>query len=306
MSQKFPADTEKFSAGNFCLISMCTKIQIASGDCAQRGKHAKVHVFYQEGTTMKNNIRVTLEYDGSRYDGWQKQGNTDNTIQGKLETVLFKMAGEEIEIHGSGRTDAGVHARGQVANFHIDAKICPDGKTAKDYLNRYLPEDIRVLSAELASERFHSRLSAVSKTYGYYVETGDKKDVFERKYVYGYGKKLDVEAMQRAAESLIGEHDFKSFCANRRMKKSTVRRIDEVRIVEHGTKIELLYTGNGFLYNMVRILTGTLLEIGSGMRRPEEMKEIIEAKNRDMAGRTAPPEGLFLLHVDYEGERETV
>ena len=255
---------------------------------------------------MKNNIRVTLEYDGSRYDGWQKQGNTDNTIQGKLETVLFKMAGEEIEIHGSGRTDAGVHARGQVANFHIDEKICPDGKTAKDYLNRYLPEDIRVLSAELASGRFHSRLSAVSKTYGYYVETGDKKDVFERKYVYGYGKKLDVEAMQRAAEFIIGEHDFKSFCANRRMKKSTVRRIDEVRIVEHGTKIELLYTGNGFLYNMVRILTGTLLEIGSGMRRPEEMKEIIEAKNRDMAGRTAPPEGLFLLHVDYEGERKTV
>lgn len=255
---------------------------------------------------MKNNIRITLEYDGSRYDGWQKQGNTDNTIQGKLETVLFKMTGEEIEIHGSGRTDAGVHARGQVANFHIDAKICPDGKTAKDYLNRYLPEDIRVLTAELASERFHSRLSAVSKTYGYYVETGDKKDVFERKYVYGYGKKLDVEAMQRAAGFLIGEHDFKSFCANRRMKKSTVRRIDEVRIVEHGTKIEFLYTGNGFLYNMVRILTGTLLEIGSGMRRPEEMKEIIEAKNRDMAGRTAPPEGLFLLHVDYEGERKAV
>ena len=106
MSQKFPADTEKFSAGNFCLISMCTKIQIASGDCAQCGKHAKGDAFYQEGTTMKNNIRVTLEYDGSRYDGWQKQGNTDNTIQGKLETVLFKMAGEEIEIHGSGRTDA--------------------------------------------------------------------------------------------------------------------------------------------------------------------------------------------------------
>ena len=231
----------------------------------------------QEGTIMKNNIRITLEYDGSRYDGWQKQGNTDNTIQGKLENVLFRMAGEEIEVHGSGRTDAGVHARGQVANFHINAEICPDGETAREYLNRYLPEDIRVLSAKLVPERFHSRLSATSKTYGYYVETGDKKNVFERKYVYGFGKKLDVEAMRQAAEFLIGEHDFKSFCANRRMKKSTVR-----------------------------ILTGTLLEIGSGMRRPEEMKEIIEAKNRDMAGRTAPPEGLFLLHVDYEGERETV
>lgn len=260
----------------------------------------------QEGTIMKNNIRITLEYDGSRYDGWQKQGNTDNTIQGKLENVLFRMAGEEIEVHGSGRTDAGVHARGQVANFHINAELCPDGETAREYLNRYLPEDIRVLSAKIVPERFHSRLSATSKTYGYYVETGDKKNVFERKYVYGFGKKLDVEAMRQAAEFLIGEHDFKSFCANRRMKKSTVRRIDEIRIVEHGTKLEFLYTGNGFLYNMVRILTGTLLEIGSGMRQPEEMKEIIEAKNRDMAGRTAPPEGLFLLHVDYEGERETV
>lgn len=255
---------------------------------------------------MKNNIRITLEYDGSRYAGWQKQGNTENTIQGKLEAVLLKMAGEEVEVHGSGRTDAGVHAKGQVANFHVDAKICPDGETAKEYLNRYLPEDIRVLEADPAPERFHSRLSASSKTYGYYVETGDKKNVFERKYVYGFGKKLDLEAMRRAAGFLIGEHDFKSFCANRRMKKSTVRRIDEIKIVEHGTKIELLYTGNGFLYNMVRILTGTLLEIGSGMRKPEEMKVILEAKNRDMAGRTAPPEGLFLLHVAYEGERKTV
>ena len=255
---------------------------------------------------MKNNIRITLEYDGSRYDGWQKQGNTENTIQGKLEAVLLKMAGEEVEVHGSGRTDAGVHAKGQVANFHVDAKICPDGETAKEYLNRYLLEDIRVLEADPAPERFHSRLSASSKTYGYYVETGDKKNVFERKYVYRFGKKLDLEAMRRAAGFLIGEHDFKSFCANRRMKKSTVRRIDEIKIVEHGTKIELLYTGNGFLYNMVRILTGTLLEIGSGMRKPEEMKVILEAKNRDMAGRTAPPEGLFLLHVAYEGERKTV
>ena len=180
---------------------------------------------------MKNNIRITLEYDGSRYDGWQKQGNTDNTIQGKLENVLFRMAGEEIEVHGSGRTDAGVHARGQVANFHINAEICPDGEAAREYLNRYLPDDIRVLSAKIVPERFHSRLSATSKTYGYYVETGDKKNVFERKYVYGCGKKLDVKAMRQAAEFLIGEHDFKSFCANRRMKKSTVRRIDRKSVV---------------------------------------------------------------------------
>ena len=130
------------------------------------------------------------------------------------------MAGEEIEVHGSGRTDAGSDARGQVANFHINAEICPDGESAREYLNRYLPDDIRVLSAKIVPERFHSRLSATSKTYGYYVETGDKKNVFERKYVYGCGKKLDVKAMRQAAEFLIGEHDFKSFCANRRMKKA--------------------------------------------------------------------------------------
>ena len=183
---------------------------------------------------MKNNIRITLEYDGSRYDGWQKQGNTDNTIQGKLENVLFRMAGEEIEVHGSGRTDAGVHARGQVANFHINAEICPDGEAAREYLNRYLPDDIRVLSAKIVPERYHSRLSATSKTYGYYVETGDKKNVFERKYVYGCGKKLDVKAMRQAAEFLIGEHDFKSFCANRRMKKSTVLPMMAVSLLTEG------------------------------------------------------------------------
>ena len=253
---------------------------------------------------MKKNIRMTLEYDGSRYDGWQKQGNTDNTIQGKLEEILKRLDETPVEVRGSGRTDAGVHAYGQAANFHMDTEETP--QSLMDQINSYLPEDIGVIAIEEVPERFHSRLSATSKTYGYYVETGDKKNVFERKYVYGCGKKLDVKAMRQAAEFLIGEHDFKSFCANRRMKKSTVRRIDEIRIVEHGTKLEFLYTGNGFLYNMVRILTGTLLEVGSGTRRPEKMKEIIAAKNRDMAGRTAPPEGLFLLHVGYEGERETV
>ena len=252
------------------------------------------------------NYKMIIAYDGSRYKGWQRQNLTNLTIQTILERTVEQMVGYPVEIDGSGRTDAGVHARGQVANFHINAEICPDGESAREYLNRYLPDDIRVLSAKIVPERFHSRLSATSKTYGYYVETGDKKNVFERKYVYGCGKKLDVKAMRQAAEFLIGEHDFKSFCANRRMKKSTVRRIDEIRIVEHGTKLEFLYTGNGFLYNMVRILTGTLLEVGSGTRRPEKMKEIIAAKNRDMAGRTAPPEGLFLLHVGYEGERETV
>ena len=249
---------------------------------------------------MKQNIRLVLEYDGSRYDGWQKQGNTDNTIQGKLEAILFKWAGEEIEIHGSGRTDAGVHARGQVANFHVDSKVCRSAKEAKDYLNRYLPEDIRVLHAEVAAERFHSRLLATRKTYAYFVETADKKNVFERKYVYGLGEKLDVAAMRAAAEYLIGEHEFKSFCSNKKMKKSTVRRLDSIEIEERGSQVVFSYTGNGFLYNMVRILTGTLLEVGLGKRRPEEMGTILTALNREAAGMTAPPEGLFLMNVEYD------
>ena len=178
---------------------------------------------------MKKNIKLILEYDGSRYDGWQKQGNTDNTIQGKLEAILKKWTGEETEIHGSGRTDAGVHAKGQVANFHVDAKICPKPEDAKVYLNRYLPDDIRVLEAKEVSERFHSRLNAVRKTYSYTVETADKKNVFERKYVYGLGERPDVERMRSAASYLLGEHDFKSFCSNKKMKKSTVRRLTLLR-----------------------------------------------------------------------------
>ena len=248
-------------------------------------------------------IKMTVAYDGTGYCGWQLQPN-GVTIEEILNGTLSELLKEPVCVIGASRTDSGVHALGNVAVFDTESRI--PGEKLCYAVNQKLPEDIRVLEADPAPERFHSRLSASSKTYGYYVETGDKKNVFERKYVYGCGKKLDVKAMRQAAEFLIGEHDFKSFCANRRMKKSTVRRIDEIRIVEHGTKLEFLYTGNGFLYNMVRILTGTLLEVGSGTRRPEKMKEIIAAKNRDMAGRTAPPEGLFLLHVGYEGERETV
>ena len=249
---------------------------------------------------MKKNIKLVLEYDGSRYDGWQKQGNTDCTIQGKLEAILLKWTGEEIEVHGSGRTDAGVHARGQVANFHVDSKVCGSAEEVKQYLNRYLPEDIRVIGAEEMPERFHSRLNATRKTYAYFVETADKKDVFQRKYVYGLGERLNLEAMRKAASYLIGEYDFKSFCSNKKMKKSTVRRLDAVAIRECGTCIVFEYTGNGFLYNMVRILTGTLIEVGLGKRSPEEMSAILGAMNREAAGMTAPPEGLFLMEVEYE------
>ncbi len=244
-----------------------------------------------------NHIKIVLQYDGSRYDGWQKQGNTGQTIQGKLEDVLEKLAGVPVEVRGAGRTDAGVHALGQTADFYIPDPISPP--EVKSYLNRYLPEDIRILKAGQAGERFHSRLNAVSKTYRYVIETGEKKDVFQRKYVYGLGKRPDVEAMKQGASFLTGERDFKSFCANKKMKKSTVRTVYSIDIREEGSRIILTFRGNGFLYHMVRIMTGTLIEVGLGKRPPEDIKRILAAANREEAGFTAPAEGLFLVKVDY-------
>lgn len=247
---------------------------------------------------MLKNYRMVLEYDGSRYDGWQKQGNTDRTIQGKLEGILERMAGATVELHGSGRTDAGVHALAQTANFHLDIKMTE--REIKDYLNQYLPEDIRVISLDRVGERFHSRLNAEEKTYLYRIETGERKQVFERKYIYGYGKPLDVNAMKEASRYFLGEHDFKSFCANKKMKKSTVRILKAIEFEEEGSRLFIRYTGNGFLHHMVRILMGTLLEVGEGKRSPKEMKEILEAMDRSAAGVTAPAEGLFLEKVIYK------
>ncbi|GLB24827.1 tRNA pseudouridine synthase A 2 [Lacrimispora xylanolytica] len=247
---------------------------------------------------MLKNYKMVLEYDGSRYDGWQKQGNTDRTIQGKLEGILERLAEVPVEIHGSGRTDAGVHALAQTANFHMDTKMS-EGEI-KDYLNQYLPEDIRVISLDRAGDRFHSRLNAEEKTYLYRIETGERKQVFERKYIYGFGRPLDVNAMREASRYFLGEHDFKSFCSNKKMKKSTVRILKAIEFEEEGSRLFIRYTGNGFLHHMVRILMGTLIEVGEGKRSPKEMKEILKAMDRSAAGATAPAEGLFLEKVSYK------
>lgn len=258
------------------------------------------------------NYKVVLAYDGTRYDGWQKQGNTDKTIQGRLEAVLSRLAEEPVEVHGSGRTDRGVHAEGQVANFHIKESVLRKklgekislSEALKDYMNHYLPEDIGVLSCEEAGERFHSRLSAVRKTYRYQIEQSTKKDVFTRHYYYGLGRKLELRAMEQAAAALIGTHDFKSFCGNKKMKKSTVRTLESIRIEElEGGRLHIFYTGNGFLQQMVRILTGTLIQVGLGEIKPEEMNRILEAGDRQAAGFTAPAQGLFLENVEYGEER---
>ena len=244
------------------------------------------------------NYKLTLQYDGTKLNGWQKQGNTDNTIQGKLEAILERMYGEYVEIHGSGRTDAGVHALSQVANYHAPAKFSVE--EIKSTLNEYLSKDIRVLQVEPVDERFHARLTATGKTYEYRIDHGEVANVFLRKYVMREETPLDLQAMRRAAVYLLGTHDFKTFCANKKMKKSTVRTITSIVIEEKDGIVAIRYTGNGFLYNMVRILTGTLIEVGRGKKTPEEIPGIIEAMDRGAAGFTAPAQGLYLIEVTYK------
>ncbi len=243
------------------------------------------------------NYKMIIAYDGSRYYGWEHQPNTELTIQGKLENVLSVMTGKEIEVIGAGRTDAGVHAKGMVANAHMDTDMSE--QEICDYMNRYLPEDICVREVRVASDRFHSRYNAMGKTYCYTCYIGDLKPVFNRKYVYIPDKKPDVELMKKAAAYLVGEHDFKSFCGNPKMKKSTVREIYDIDISVSGSYLNLTYHGSGFLQYMIRILSGTLLEVGIGKRSPESMKELIELKDRSKAGFTAPAKGLCLIKVDY-------
>lgn len=252
------------------------------------------------------NYRILIQYDGTRYKGWQRQKTTGDTIQGKLEAILSRQFGRTIEIDGSGRTDAGVHAAGQVANFRIPDSLVP-GKTPEEVCEmlsemfaEYLPEDIAVLSVKEASERFHARLNAVKKTYVYRIWNAPYPNVFERKYMVHRKESFDLDAMRTAAEFLLGQHDFAAFCGNARMKKSTVRNIYEIRIERIGEEIRFTYTGNGFLQNMVRIVTGTLVEAGLGNCTPEQVKEILEGKTRSLAGPTMPSAGLTLWRVYYE------
>ena len=245
---------------------------------------------------MKN-YKILVQYDGTRYKGWQVQNSTDMTIQGKLQAVLSELSGHPVEVIGSGRTDAGVHAYGQVANFHIEEHF--KKKEILKYLNCYLPMDIAVLSIEEVPERFHSRFSAEKKTYIYRIHTSLIPDVFERKYKYTYTEKLNVDRMKEAAEKLIGTHDFMAFCGNKKMKKSTVRTLMAVDITKKHNEILIAYTGDGFLQQMIRILTGTLIEVGCGKKNPEDMRKILESRDRSNAGYTVPPEGLALYEVTY-------
>lgn len=242
------------------------------------------------------NLRLDICYDGTRYRGWQRLPGVDNTIQGKLEQTLSRILGEQIELSGSGRTDAGVHAVGQVANFHCCGDMPCEEILAR--LRRYLPEDIGIYSCKEASPRFHARLNAKTKTYRYRVWNSEAPCVFDRRYVYAVAEPLDVDRMRRAAQLFVGEHDFSAFCTNPSKKKSTVRWIEALSVERIGEEVRFTVTGNGFLHNMVRILVGTLLEVGQRKREIESIPALFGAK-RELAGPLAPASGLCLMEVIY-------
>ncbi len=251
---------------------------------------------------MTENYRFEISYDGTRYQGWEHQPGTDMTIQGKIERVLSRMVGipdedEPVEVICAGRTDAGVHAKAMIVNARLNTDYSE--KEIRDYCNNYLPDDICINRVDIAGERFHARYNAIGKTYCYTCYAGDTKPLFDRKYVYALNTKPDIDKMQTAAKYLMGEHDFASFCANPKMKKSTVRTVDVIDIAQRGDYITFTYHGSGFLQHMVRILTGTLLEVGFGKRTPESMIELLNAKDRKQAGITAPAQGLCMIKVDY-------
>lgn len=243
------------------------------------------------------NIKMIIEYDGSRYLGWQRLGDSDKTIQGKLEAVISEMVGVSTEIIGSGRTDAGVHARGQVANFKTESMMSLD--EMQNYINHYLPGDIVVKKIFQVDDRFHSRYNVRGKKYIYYVWNHVVPSAFDRKYSYYFPENLDIRKMEEACKLLIGTHDFIGFSSLKKSKKSTIRTIDDISITRDGNMLQFTFIGEGFLYNMIRIIMGTLLDIGTGKMAQQDIENIFMNKVRSEAGITVPPNGLFLEEVYY-------
>ncbi len=240
---------------------------------------------------------IHLSYDGTRYSGWQRQGNSQNTITAKLEAVFTRLDGRPVKVDGAGRTDAGVHALDQPATLDLNTSL----GTAEilDYVNRYLPEDIALNSIEPVSARFHARLSSVGKIYRYEIRTAAVQDVFRRKFQWHLKKAPDVERMENAACLLTGTHDFAAFCTARPGNHSTVRTLRRVDLLAQDGTLLLEFEGDGFLYNMVRILTGTLVEIGLGERNAADLTKVFASRQRSSAGITAPAQGLTLVRVLY-------
>jgi tRNA pseudouridine38-40 synthase len=246
---------------------------------------------------MKRNIRLILAYDGSKYHGFQRQNN-GITIQEVLEECIGKITGERINIIGSGRTDAGVHAKGQVVNFVTESRI--PIKRFPYAINSVLPKDIAVMEAGEEALEFHARFDAKGKTYQYILHNDLLPDVFMRKYAWHVREKLEFAKLQDGAKYFIGKHDFAAFCAAGSSVKTTVRTIRELTVNPCGDKIVITVTADGFLYNMVRIIVGTLVEVGKGKIPVEELETILAQRNRKLAGPTAPPHGLYLMRVYYD------
>ena len=229
--------------------------------------------------------------------GWQKQPNKLN-IQGEIERAIKDITGEEVDLTASGRTDAGVHALGQIANFKTNSNI-PIEKFAIA-LNTKLKRSIRILEAEEVNERFHSRYNCKKKTYRYIINNSENGTAIYRNLEYNFSQKLDVEKMREAVKHFVGEHDFKGFKSSGTSSKSSVRKIYEAKVYKEKDRIIIELTGNGFLYNMVRIIAGTLIDVGTGKTLPKEIENIIKSGEREKAGKTLPPNGLYLVNVEYE------
>lgn len=244
------------------------------------------------------NIRLVIEYDGKDFNGWQKQPNKLN-IQGEIERAIMDITKEEkIDLIASGRTDAGVHALAQVANFKTNSNI-PIEKFAMA-INSKVKKSIIIKSAEEVDENFHSRYNCKQKTYRYVINNSETGSAIYRNLEYHYPIKLDVDKMKKAVKYFEGEHDFKAFRSSGTGSKTSVRKIYKADVYEQGERIYIELTGSGFLYNMVRIIAGTLVDVGNGKIGVEEIPEIIKSKDRTMSGKTLPPHGLFLLRVEYK------
>lgn len=245
--------------------------------------------------------KLTIAYDGTDYQGWQRQTSTGNTIQGILESCISETAGYPVEVDGSGRTDAGVHAGGQTASVVLRGLAEEDFFLGK--VNRILPPDIRILEAGLVKNGFHARKSAAGKVYEYYIDTGERPDVFMRRYCFHRPGELDLDAMRRAAGFLAGTHEFAGY-TDKKEEKSTKRTIYAIIISGQGSRVKIRYEGTGFLYHMVRILTGTLIEAGTGERPPESAADALRTLDRRQSGFLAPAQGLFLQKVYYREKQK--
>ncbi len=247
-----------------------------------------------------NNYKLTIQYDGNRYKGWQRLGDSDSTIQGKIEKAISVLIGEQIEIIGSSRTDAGVHALQQVANFKTVQELTTE--RIMSFLNHYLPPDISVIQVEQVDERFHARFHATEKTYLYKIWNREYSQPFLRKYSMHVVKPLDIEKMKQAAAHFIGEHDFTAYANAKSKKKDSVRTIHQLELSEQDGMIELRVTGNGFLYNMVRKMVGTLIAVGLGEKQPNDVPGFIQSKDRSQTGGMADAEGLYLEQIRFKNE----